>query len=123
MLEEARNLVSAQSITRDYFQHEALVDPSDLANSELESSVQTRLRTREALYLKKIDASLQRIEEGTFGQCLQCGEEIETKRLEARPTTSVCVNCKENQERQELIYIQEHIHKSLGKRIKLTHLG
>ena len=60
-----------------------------------------RLRNREASYLKKIEFALLRIKEGNFGECEDCGDEIDVRRLEARPTTSLCIGCKEEQERGE----------------------
>ncbi|MDX9999858.1 MAG: TraR/DksA C4-type zinc finger protein, partial [Polyangia bacterium] len=50
---------------------------------------------------KKIDQALARIEDGTFGICEECEEEINAKRLEARPETTMCIKCKEAQERKE----------------------
>jgi DnaK suppressor protein len=51
--------------------------------------------------LQKIDRALRKIDEGDFGVCEECGEEISTKRLEARPETTLCIRCKEDQERHE----------------------
>ncbi|TMB23658.1 MAG: conjugal transfer protein TraR, partial [Deltaproteobacteria bacterium] len=53
---------------------------------------------------KKIDDALARIENGTFGTCEICEEEISVKRLEARPVTTMCIRCKEEQEKQEKSY-------------------
>jgi len=63
-----------------------------------------RLRDREKFLLKKIDDALGRIEAGTFGICEICEEEISIKRLEARPVTTMCIRCKEEQEKQEKSY-------------------
>src|ERR1700760_3264090 len=76
-------------------------DEIDQATTDIEQSMRMRLRNRESLYLKKVEEALQRIEEGTFGECNSCGEDIELRRLEARPTATLCVGCKEEQERQE----------------------
>ena len=63
-----------------------------------------RLRDREKFLLKKIDDALARIENATFGICEICEEEISIKRLEARPVTTMCIRCKEEQEKQEKSY-------------------
>ncbi len=76
-------------------------DPGDLASMESERNLVLRLRDRERKLISKIDSSLQRIREGTFGQCTGCGEEIGHKRLEARPVATLCIRCKEEQERHE----------------------
>lgn len=76
-------------------------DEIDQASVDIEQSMRWRLRNREAYFIKKINEALKRIEEGTFGECEECGEDIELKRLEARPTATLCVSCKEEQERKE----------------------
>ena len=73
-----------------------------------------RLRNRESLLIKKIDEALVRIEEGTFGLCEACEEDIEIKRLEARPTATLCISCKEDQERMEGNTADGRRPKSLG---------
>ena len=78
-----------------------LPDEMDLASSEYLQSFTFRLRGREKMFLDKIAKALERIQEGTFGQCDECGEEISIKRLEARPETTLCIRCKEDQERVE----------------------
>lgn len=90
-------------------------DEIDQASSDIDQSMRMRLRNREALYLKKVEEALARIEEGTFGDCIECGEPIETRRLEARPTTTHCVACKEEQERREALTNHGRKHKSLGE--------
>ncbi len=97
-----------------------LADEADVTSSELEASMRMRLKNRETLYMKKIDEALRRIADGSFGECESCDEEIETRRLEARPTTTLCLHCKEEQERQETLHIDGHRHKSLGRRLKLA---
>lgn len=76
-------------------------DEMDLASTEYLYSFTFRLLGREKTFLKKIDHALARIEEGTFGICEECEEEINAKRLEARPETTMCIKCKEAQERRE----------------------
>ncbi len=78
-----------------------LPDEMDLASSEHNQSLVFRLRGREKILLKKIDNALLRIEDGTYGECESCGAAISTKRLQARPVTTLCISCKEEQERDE----------------------
>lgn len=78
-----------------------LADEMDLASSEYLQSFTFRLRGREKVFLDKIQKALDRIKDGTFGICEECEEEISTKRLEARPETTLCIRCKEDQERVE----------------------
>lgn len=81
-----------------------LPDEMDLASSEYLQSFTFRLRGREKAFLDKIDRAIKKIDEGGFGVCDQCGEEISAKRLEARPETNLCIRCKEDQERVEKDY-------------------
>ena len=81
-----------------------LADEMDLASSEYIQSFTFRLRGREKTFLSKIDHALAKIGEGTFGICEECGEPISVKRLEARPETTLCIRCKEDQERHEKSY-------------------
>lgn len=90
-------------------------DEIDQAQTDIEQSMRMRLCNREVLYLKKMDEALKRIEEGTFGECDACGEDIELRRLEARPTATLCVSCKEEQERREGNTAAGRMHKSLGE--------
>lgn len=120
--QEKKNLIYSQGIINEEFQVQAddMLDEVDLSSAELEQSMRMRLRNREALYLKKIEESLRRIQDGTFGICETCEEDIELKRLEARPTTTHCMDCKERQERIERIHIDGQKHKSLGARMRLA---
>ncbi len=81
-----------------------LPDEMDLASSEYLQSFTFRLRGREKVFLDKIEKALRKIEDGSFGVCEECGEEISIKRLEARPETTLCIRCKEDQERVEKDY-------------------
>ena len=83
------------------FDTDDLPDEIDLASSEYAQSMVFRLRDREKFLLKKIEKALARIEDGTFGVCERCEEPISAKRLEARPVTTLCIRCKEEQEKME----------------------
>jgi RNA polymerase-binding transcription factor len=78
-----------------------LPDEMDLASSEYIQSFEFRLRGREKSLLAKLDLALKKIDDNTFGICETCEEPIGKKRLEARPETSLCIKCKEDQEREE----------------------
>jgi DnaK suppressor protein len=76
-------------------------DLGDQATAETDRNFMLRLRGREQRLLKKIDEAIDRIESGTFGICDDCGNEIAVKRLEARPVTTMCIECKTLQEEEE----------------------
>lgn len=69
-------------------------DPADRASQEEEFSLELRTRDRERKLIKKIDQTLQRIEDDDYGFCDSCGVEIGIRRLEARPTATLCIDCK-----------------------------
>lgn len=69
-------------------------DPNDRATQESEFSLELRTRDRERKLIKKIDESLKAIESGDYGYCETCGVEIGIRRLEARPTATLCIDCK-----------------------------
>ncbi len=81
-----------------------LPDEIDQASAEYSQSFIFRLRDREKYYLSKIDKALSKIEAGEFGICEECSEEISLKRIEARPVTTLCIRCKEEQEMEERSY-------------------
>jgi DnaK suppressor protein len=97
ILERARKTLS-EGMTLDT---DDLADEMDLASSEYLQSFEFRLRGREKSLLTKLDLALRKIEDGRFGICEVCEEQIGKKRLEARPETSLCIRCKEDQERDE----------------------
>lgn len=82
-----------------------LPDEMDMASSVYEQNLSLRLRGRERMLLDKIELALQRIKDGEYGICEECGEKIGLSRLRARPVTTMCINCKEDQERREKAYV------------------
>jgi DnaK suppressor protein len=76
-------------------------DPADRALLESNRSLLLRMRDRERKLLGKIDEAVARIDDGSYGQCEECGAEIRTERLEARPVTTLCIECKSSQEERE----------------------
>lgn len=97
VLERARQMLSEGMV----LDANDLPDEMDLASSEYIQSFEFRLRGREKSLLSKLDLALKKIDDGTFGICEICDEPIGKKRLEARPETSLCIKCKEDQEREE----------------------
>jgi len=81
-----------------------LPDEVDLASAEYNQSFTFRLRDRERFLLTKVQQALRKIEEGTFGICEECEEPIDPRRMKARPVTTLCIRCKEDQEREERMY-------------------
>ena len=73
-------------------------DEIDAASSEMNLAFQGRLRERERGLIVKIQQALRKIEEGVYGECESCGEEISLKRIEARPMAELCIDCKAEQE-------------------------
>ena len=76
-------------------------DEIDTASSEMNLAFQGRLRERERGLLGKINEALQKIDDGVFGECESCGEDIGAKRIEARPMAQLCIDCKSEQEQLE----------------------
>jgi DnaK suppressor protein len=102
---EALKLELAGDIERTVhtMQDEATVfaDPNDRASQESDIALELRNRDRERKLIKKVDESIALIESGDYGYCDSCGVEIGLKRLEARPTATMCIDCKELEERRE----------------------
>lgn len=69
-------------------------DPNDRASRETDISLELRSRDREGKLIKKINEALDRLEQGEYGYCETCGEDIGVSRLEARPTADLCIDCK-----------------------------
>jgi len=82
-----------------------LPDEMDLASADYNQGLVLRLRDRERFLLGKVDKALKKIDEEEFGICEECGERISLKRLKARPVTTLCIRCKEEQERREKMYV------------------
>ncbi len=76
-------------------------DPTDRASLETDRSYLLRLKDRERKLVNKVQEAIKRIETGTFGICESCEGSISIKRLEARPVTTYCIDCKKNEEAQE----------------------
>ena len=93
LLSHADNTVSGMTTPKENFP-----DPTDRASLEADRNFMLRIRDREHKLIKKIKKALERIENGTFGICESCGEEISIERLKARPMTTQCIECKTKEE-------------------------
>lgn len=89
---EARNELPEQTVFPDL---------GDQASAEIDRNFMLRIKGRERKLIKKIEEAVERIDEGIFGICDKCGEEIDIRRLEARPVTTMCIECKTLQEEEE----------------------
>lgn len=76
-------------------------DPTDRASLETDRNFLLRVKDRERKLISKVKEAIQRIDDGSFGVCELCGEDISDKRLEARPVTTCCIECKKEEEEQE----------------------
>jgi len=96
LLEWKRSLMEEVDRTVHHMQDEAtnFPDPNDRATQESEFSLELRTRDRERKLIKKIDEALTRLDEHDYGYCEACGVEIGVRRLEARPTATLCIDCK-----------------------------
>jgi DnaK suppressor protein len=97
LLSEAEHTLNNKIST----EKESFPDPTDQAVAELDNNFLLRLRGREQKLLKKIDEAISRIDGGPYGVCESCGGQISIKRLEARPVTTLCIECKTQQEEEE----------------------
>jgi len=82
-------------------------DLADRASSETDRAIELRARDRQRKLISKIDAALQRIDEGTYGYCEETGEPIGLKRLDARPIATLSIEAQERHERREKVYRDE----------------
>lgn len=84
-------------------QNKKEIEYLDCASLDIDQTMKLRIRSRENRLTKKIQAALDRLENNTFGICESCGEDISLKRLEARPVTTKCIDCKTEEERMEML--------------------
>ncbi len=96
LFEEAEKTVTGMTGGKDSFP-----DPTDRANLETDRNFELRIRDRERKLIGKIEEAIGRIENGTFGICAECGEDISEERLKARPVTTLCIDCKTKAEAEE----------------------
>lgn len=97
LLHGAEEVVSDMSGKKE----ENFPDPSDRASLETDRNFLLRVKDRERKLIAKVQEAIKRIDDKTYGMCEHCGEEISDKRLEARPVTTSCIDCKTEEEEQE----------------------
>jgi len=112
-LEEFRSLLQAQmdellsdagrTVSDMTEENTNFPDPTDRASLESDRNFELRIRDRERKLINKIQQALERIEDGSFGFCESCEEEIGAERLRVRPVTTLCIDCKTEEERRERI--------------------
>jgi DnaK suppressor protein len=122
LLEEKKSLVFSDQVNATNLElskpegsDEVEQSITDYTNSHL-----LRFRNREVFYAKKIDKALKKFDKEEFGLCTDCGEWIRFERLLARPTAEMCIQCKEESERDESGSFTGRQSKSLGKVVDLT---
>lgn len=104
LLNQRRALLRQAGITLPERQDQIISpDTTDQAQAEMDRNFLLRLKEREQKLLKKIDQAVERIDQGTFGICRGCGNDIPLPRLKARPVTDLCIECKTREEQEERI--------------------
>lgn len=98
VLEKGEATIEDMQDTREVF-----ADPADRATQESDRAFTLRLRDRELKLIKKIKEAIARIDDGEYGICSACGDDISIPRLKARPVTRLCINCKARQEAEESV--------------------
>lgn len=94
-----RNEIENQKLDVSRMQAEKTIEDFEAASLITDQTLITKLLSRKSLYLKKINMALERIKYGEYGECEMCGDDIKFKRLEARPTATLCIACKEKEEK------------------------
>ncbi len=102
LLEQKKTLLTEAGVVLNVLPDDSTFSEiGDLASAEIDRNFMLRLKGRERNLLKKIETALEKIENKTYGICESCGCEIDIKRLEARPVTTLCIDCKTEQEEEE----------------------
>lgn len=97
-------MVKSQETIEDMTESgEVYADPADRATAESDRAFTLRLRDRERKLVQKIQKAVKRINDGEFGICSDCGDDISLARLKARPMTTLCIACKSKQEEDEQV--------------------
>jgi len=103
LAEEMRSLLgeAEKTVTEMNSDSSNFPDPTDRATQESDRNFELRIRDRERKLINKIKDALDRIDNGEFGICEECGDEISEARLKVRPVTTLCINCKMEAEQKE----------------------
>ncbi|MGZ3653571.1 MAG: TraR/DksA family transcriptional regulator [Bdellovibrionota bacterium] len=121
---EEQEIIYADSIIRGELQtnQEDLMDEADLASSDIDQGMKMRMANRENFKVKRLHRALDRIKDGSYGECEGCGSDIGYARLSARIIAELCIACKEEEERKENLSAVGRKPKSMGQTLgnKLT---
>jgi DnaK suppressor protein len=119
---ERERLANAFSVDEEKFvvKSEEQKDEVDQASADYQRAQMLRFRNRDIFYAKKLSKALEKIEAGEYGECEECGCDIRFERLIARLTAELCINCKDEAEREEQGNFIARQSKSLGKQIQLV---
>lgn len=118
--ERIQNKLNFQSPKKSMSASDSGRDEVDSANDDILRHSELRFATREALYLKKILKTVDLMDSPDYGGCEECGQGISFTRLKARPTSTMCITCKEESERDEQKSYHGRISKSLSKSVGLN---
>lgn len=122
LLSEAERIRTNFQIKKSEYENNSITgakDEVDSANDNILLAADMRFSNRESLYYKKIMKTLSKIETEQYGMCDECGEPISYSRLIARPTSEMCILCKEESEREENQNFYERRSKSLGREMNV----
>ncbi|HEY8278323.1 MAG TPA: TraR/DksA C4-type zinc finger protein [Bdellovibrionota bacterium] len=121
---EEQEIIFADSVLRGELQtnQEDLMDEADLASSDIDQGMKMRMANRENFKVKRLHRALDRIKDGSYGECEGCGSDIGFARLSARIIAELCIACKEEEERKENLSAVGRKPKSMGQTLgnKLT---
>jgi DnaK suppressor protein len=123
LLGEAERIRSNFQLKKQEYEHSSMTgakDEVDSANDNILLAADMRFSNRESLYYKKIMKTLSKIESDQYGMCDECGDPITFSRLIARPTSEMCILCKEESEREESQNFFERRSKSLGREMTVN---
>jgi DnaK suppressor protein len=123
LLAEAERIRTNFQLKKHEYENNSITgakDEVDSANDNILLAADMRFSNRESLYYKKIMKTLSKIESDQYGMCDECGDPITYSRLIARPTSEMCILCKEESEREESQNFFERRSKSLGSVMSVT---
>lgn len=123
LLAEAERIRTNFQVKKNEYENHSITgakDEVDSANDNILLAADMRFSNRESLYYKKIMKTLSKIESDQYGMCDECGESITFSRLIARPTSEMCILCKEESEREESQNFFERRSKSLGREMSVS---
>lgn len=123
LMGEAERIRSNFQLKKHEYENNSITgakDEVDSANDNILLAADMRFSNRESLYYKKIMKTLSKVESDQYGMCDECGEPISFSRLNARPTSEMCILCKEESEREESQNFFERRSKSLGREMNVA---